>query len=94
MIIMLEESSNEENKKNQNCILNNALQILEELDKEMKMLCDEKTYLLDIEDKLILKINEEIETKRQKREQLKTEIGELKRRCEELTNFINTNLYE
>jgi hypothetical protein len=95
---MTEASTNEETKEKQVYILNNDLQVLEELrvleelEKEEKMLYEEKMNLLDIENKLVLKINEEIENKRQKREQLRVEVEDLRKRCEELTNLLNLHI--
>jgi predicted transcriptional regulator len=80
----------EETKEKQNATLNNALQLFEELTKETKTLYEEKTSLLDIEGKLMLQINEEIERGRQRKEQLKAEVEELRKKCEELVAFLNS----
>jgi DNA repair exonuclease SbcCD ATPase subunit len=91
---MVEASTNEEAKQKQNCTLDTALQDLEELEKEAKMLYEEKMNLMDIEEELILKINEEIGNRRQERERLKTEVEDLRKRCEKLTNFLNSHIKE
>lgn len=86
------EENNEENKEMQekeDFEIDTTLNVLEELEKETKMLYDEKVNLLDVEEKLWLKINEEIENKKRKKEQLKREVEELKKRCEELTKLLN-----
>jgi hypothetical protein len=88
---VLEPSINEETKEKQNCNSSNILQEIENLNKETKTLSEEKAYLLHIEEQLLLKINEEIYIKRIEREQLKTEIEELKTKCKALTNFLNAN---
>ena len=74
--------------------LKNAFQVFEELEKETRTLCEEKASLLDIEEKLALKIVEEVEKRRQKKEQLKAEVEDLRRRCEELTTFLNSCMAE
>jgi predicted transcriptional regulator len=84
----------EETKEKPSEILNDALQLFQELEKETKSLNEQKTSLLDIEEKLLLKINERIEKERQKREQLKTEVEELRKKCEELVTFVNSRLAE
>jgi predicted transcriptional regulator len=91
---MCEAPVNEETKEKQRVTLNNALQVFEELTKETKTLYEEKTSLLDIEGKLMLKINEEIENVRQRKEQLKAEVEDLRRRCDELVAFLNSRTAE
>ena len=91
---MSEESIDEATKEKQNYSLDNALSVLEELEKEAKMFSEEKMNLLDIEEKLILRINKEIENKRQMREQLKMEVEDLRKKCEGLTNFLNSHIKE
>jgi predicted nucleic acid-binding Zn-ribbon protein len=88
---MPEATTIKKRKEKQNHTLANTLQVLEELEKEAKMLSEEKINLQNIEKELNLKINEEIENRRQKREQLKTEVVDLRKRCEELTNFLNSH---
>ena len=62
---------------------------IEELEQEKKRLNDEKTNLLDIEAKLQARVNEEIEVRKQENDDIKSEIESLKKRCEELTQFLN-----
>ena len=88
---MPEASTVRKRKEKQNHTLANSLQVLEELEKEAKMLSDEKINLQNIEKVLNVEINEEIENKRKEREQLKIEVGDLRRRCEELTSFLNSH---
>jgi predicted nucleic acid-binding Zn-ribbon protein len=87
---MPEATTIKKRKEKQSHTLANTLQVLEELEKEAKMLSEEKINLQNIEKELNLKINEEIENRRQKREQLKIEVVDLRKRCEELTNFLNS----
>ena len=62
---------------------------IEELEQEKKRLYDEKANLLDIEAKLQARVDEEVDIRKQENQELKTEIEDLKRRCEELTQFLN-----
>ena len=62
---------------------------IEELELEKKRLYDEKANLLDIEAKLQARVDEEVDIRKQENQELKTEIEDLKRRCEELTQFLN-----
>ena len=62
---------------------------IEELEQEKKRLHDEKANLLDIEAKLQARVGEEVDIRKQENQELKTEIEDLKRRCEELTQFLN-----
>ena len=62
---------------------------IEELELEKKRLYDEKANLLDIEAKLQARVGEEVDIRKQENQELKTEIEDLKRRCEELTQFLN-----
>jgi len=62
---------------------------IEELEQEKKRLYDEKANLLDIEAKLQARVGEEVDIRKQENQELKTEIEDLKRRCEELTQFLN-----
>ncbi len=67
-----------------------ALRVLDELGKEIDKLCEEKTSLLDIERKLENAIDEEVKRRKEKRKLLKTEVEDLKKKCEKLTFFVNT----
>ena len=48
----------------------------------------------DIEKDLWLRISEEIEERKQRKEVLEREVEELKRRCEELVNVLNALVRE
>jgi len=63
--------------------------IIAELEDEKKRLHDEKANLLDIEAKLQARVNEELEIRRRENEELKSDVYTLKKRCEELTQFLN-----
>lgn len=67
----------------------NIYKTIEELEQEKKRLNDEKTNLLDIEAKLQARVSEEIDVRKLANDQIKTEIETLKKRCEELTQFLN-----
>jgi len=62
---------------------------IEELEQEKKRLHEEKANLLDIEAKLQARVSEEIGNRKLENEEIKSEIENLKRRCEELTQFLN-----
>jgi hypothetical protein len=47
---------------------------------------------LSIEEKLWFMINEEIEAKRRKNEELRMEVGEQKTKCVELTRMLNASI--
>ena len=72
----------------------NLLSMLDRLDEEEKMLLTEKSQLTDMEEKLRLKITEEIETKKRRIEDLKTEIPELKQKCETLAQALEIPVYK
>jgi predicted RNase H-like nuclease (RuvC/YqgF family) len=66
-----------------------VVKTIQELEQENKRLHDEKTNLMDIEAKLQSKVNEEVATRKQENEELKIEVEALKKRCEQLTRFLN-----
>jgi DNA repair exonuclease SbcCD ATPase subunit len=66
------------------------LQALTELEDEIKLLSEEKLNLHEIEEKLISKINEEVENRKRKRDELKKQIEDLRIRCEMLTKVLNS----
>jgi uncharacterized protein YlxW (UPF0749 family) len=68
----------------------NTLQVLEQLEKEAQALNEEKMNLLDMQEKLWLKISAEIENRRKKNEKLRMEVEELREKCNELTRAMNT----
>jgi predicted RNase H-like nuclease (RuvC/YqgF family) len=90
---MLNTASNEENGESRDCGLS-LLQALEQLEKEAQLLSDEKADLLSIEEKLWFMINREIEDRRRKNEELRTEVEEQKSRCVELTRILNASIRE
>jgi predicted RNase H-like nuclease (RuvC/YqgF family) len=70
------------------------LSMLETLEDEEQALLAEKSQLLTMEETLKHKINEEIEIKRHKIENLKHEIPELKQRCEVLSKALNVSVQQ
>lgn len=70
------------------------LQILEQLEREMRLLGEEKADLLDIEEKLWFMIHEKIGDRRSKNEELRAEVEEQKRTCIELTRILNASIRE
>jgi len=62
---------------------------IQELEQENKRLHDEKTNLMDIETKLQAKVSEEVATRKQENEELRIEVEAIKKRCEQLTEFLN-----
>jgi seryl-tRNA synthetase len=87
---MCEAPESELTREKQNGTLSNALQAIEELQRETSRLDEEKTSLLAIEDKLLLQIDEALERGRQRKDQLKAEVENLRKRCEELVTFLNS----
>lgn len=67
----------------------NILSTLEALGEEEKKLLAEKTQLLNMEETLKQKIQDEIEIKRHRIENMKSEIPQLKQRCEGLAKVLN-----
>jgi len=84
----LDSEKSEKSRKKQD--EKNALLVLDELGKEIDMLCEEKNSLIDIERKLEKEIDKEVKRREQKRKLLKTEVETLKKKCEKLTFFVNT----
>jgi hypothetical protein len=70
------------------------LTIMEELTTENKRLHDEKANLMEIEAKLQAKVAEEVESKKAENQELRVEVDILKKRCEELTQFLNKKATE
>jgi predicted nuclease with TOPRIM domain len=87
---LLETSTTEEIKEEQHNSINDSLSLLKNLDQEMKMLQEEKISLQEIEENLAARLDGEIERRKQEVEQLKAEVMEIRKRCEELTSFVNT----
>ena len=68
------------------------LQVLEELEKEVQLLRDEKENLLNIEDKLWVMVREDIVYKRRKNQELQLEIMKQKENCVELAKGLNASI--
>ncbi len=66
-----------------------VLQTLDELGREIEELSEEKSNLMDIEKKLNDEIEKETKIRQKKRDKVKTEVEDLKKKCEELTGFVN-----
>jgi NifB/MoaA-like Fe-S oxidoreductase len=62
---------------------------IEELEQENKRLHQEKANLLEIEAKLQARVGEEFAVRKRENEELRTEIDNLKKRCEQLTQYLN-----
>lgn len=75
-------------EENQDCNLN-KLKFYEELEKEEEVLCQEKNDLMEAEKQLWLKISDAIENKKHRNKELKQEVEQLRRKCEELTVVLN-----
>ncbi len=74
--------------------LNNSIFRIDTLDREIRVLAEAKTSLLEIEKTLWFKIDEEFISRKQKRELLKAEIMELKDSCNKLLYFVNASRQE
>jgi hypothetical protein len=85
---MLNLQDNESSKENQDSHMN-KLEDLERLEKEEELLNQEKEGLMEAEEQLWLRISIVIEDKRQKNKELKQEVEQLRRKCEELTRILN-----
>jgi|YelNatPaOPRAMG01_1025707.scaffolds.fasta_scaffold02441_19 predicted enzyme involved in methoxymalonyl-ACP biosynthesis len=97
MLDLFKKNSQDDEPKNSEQADNtpsDPLAILEKLSEEEAMLLNEKTALLDTEEKLWHKVNEAIQTKKQRIEQLKSEIPELKQRCESLAKILEIPVYK
>ena len=86
---MLNTAENKECEENQD-FGSNTLQVLEQLEKEAQALNEDKMNLLDMQERLWLKISAEIENRRKKNEKLRMEVEELREKCNELTRALNT----
>jgi predicted RNase H-like nuclease (RuvC/YqgF family) len=86
---MLNTAENKECEENQDVGFN-TLQVLEQLEKEAQELNEEKMNLLDMQERLWLKISAEIENRRKKNDELRMEVEELRKKCDELTRVLNT----
>jgi hypothetical protein len=88
---MLNAQENELPKENQNCKLN-KLNDLEKLEKEEGSLVQEKSDLMAAEEQLWLRISVEIENRKRRNMELKQEVEQLRRKCEELTSVLNRSV--
>jgi len=70
--------------------IRNSIRTLDELGKEIEEFGEEKSNLLDIERKLSDEMEEEIKRREKKRDLLRTEVDSLKKKCEDLTGYVNT----
>jgi hypothetical protein len=86
---MLNAQDNELTKETQDCYLNN-LEVLDKLEKEAELLNQEKKSLIEMQEQLWLKISVEIENKRQKNQELKQDVEELRSKCDELSKVLNS----
>lgn len=86
---MLNTAENKEFEENQNFGLK-TLQVLEQLEKEAQELNEEKMSLLDMQERLWLKVSGEIENRKTRNEKLRMEIKELREKCNELTRVLNS----
>jgi hypothetical protein len=82
-----------ENGERQVCDLT-SLQVLEQLEKEEQLLNDEKKKLLDAEKVLLFMLNEAIEAKTRKNQELRLEVQIQKVNCAELSRVLNTSIEE
>jgi len=88
---MLNAQENELPKENQDNNLN-KLDDLEKLEKEEESLIQEKKDLMEAEEQLWLRVSVEIENKRRRNMELKQEVEQLRRKCEELTRVLNRSV--
>jgi hypothetical protein len=85
---MLNAQTNELPKENQDSHLHN-LEVLEKLEKEAELLIQEKEGFMEAEEQLWLRISVAIENRKQKNKELKQEVEQLRRKCDELTRVLN-----
>jgi hypothetical protein len=72
----------------------NLLSMFEHLSEEEKTLINEKTALLQVKEKMRIQIEEQIEAKRRAIENLKTQIPEIKQKCETLAKALEIPVYK
>jgi hypothetical protein len=70
----------------------NKLNDLEKLEKEEESLVQEKSDLMAAEEQLWLRISVEIENRKRRNMELKQEVEQLRRKCEELTSVLNRSV--
>lgn len=88
---MLNAQTNELPKENQDSHLQN-LEVLEKLEKETELLIQEKEGIMEEEEQLWLRISVAIENRKQKNKELKQEVEQLRRKCEELASVLNRSV--
>ncbi len=71
-----------------------AYEELKTLNKDLSLLEEEKLNLANIESELWLKINEEMENRKRRKEALEKEVEQLRVRCEKLTEILNMLIQE
>lgn len=67
-------------------------QILVKLNKEFKLLADEKQKIIDSRENLLYILNKRIEAKERNNERLKLEIRKLKETCVKMARAINASI--
>ena len=72
----------------------NILRVLEQLEKEVQLLNNERENLLDIEKKLLFIISEKIEAKIRKNQALRLKVEKQKTTCVKLSRILNTSIKE
>jgi hypothetical protein len=68
------------------------LQILEKLDKEMKLLADKKQKIIDSHKNLLYIMNKRIEAKKRNNEKLRLEIEKRKESCVKMVRIMNASI--
>jgi hypothetical protein len=68
------------------------LQILEKLNKEMKLLVDKKQKIIDSQKNLLFIMNKRIEAKKSNNERLRLEIEKLKTTCVKMARNLNASI--
>jgi hypothetical protein len=68
-----------------------ALKEVEYLEKEEESLIQQKEELIEVEQQLWNRVSFAIQTKRKRNKELKEEIEQLRRRCEELVEALNSS---
>ena len=68
------------------------LQVLEQLEKEIQLLNDEKENLLDIERVLLFLMNRKIDDSMKKNQELRVEVEKQKANCLKLESVLNASI--
>lgn len=85
----VEIAKSDENQEKKRKETYGIIQTLDELGKEIEDLSEEKANLIEIERKLNDEIEKETKFREKKRDQMRTEVEDLKKKCEDLTGFVN-----